>query len=194
MSRSAAVAADAVAAVHPGTATRAVALAVAVSAFGVLNAQLLSGPRLLYAMSRDGRFGRRFQTLNVRGAPAAAILLLGSLALLLLMVAYAAASDPIGAVDQLLTGVVFVDGLFFILTGAALLVLRWRRPAAERPVRVPLFPAVPILFVAGEGAVVTGAYLDPDMRASLLIGIAWIAAAAVLYAWRFRKQELPDEA
>jgi APA family basic amino acid/polyamine antiporter len=171
-----------------------VALAVAVSAFGVLNAQLLSGPRLIFAMSRDGRFGRRFQALNARGAPAPAILLLGSLAILLLMVAYAAASDPIGAVDQLLTGVVFVDGLFFILTGAALLVLRRRRPTAKRPVRVPLFPAVPILFVVGEGAVVTGAYLDPDMRASLLIGIAWIAAAAVLYAWRFRKQALPDEA
>jgi len=48
-----ALAADAVAAVWPTTGRRAVAAAVAVSSFGVLNAQLLAGPRLIHGMARD---------------------------------------------------------------------------------------------------------------------------------------------
>jgi basic amino acid/polyamine antiporter, APA family len=50
------LAADAVAAVWPGAGRRAIAAAVALSALGVLNAQLLSGPRLVYGMAADGRF------------------------------------------------------------------------------------------------------------------------------------------
>ena len=36
--------------------------------------------------------------------------------------------------------------LFFALTGFALIVLRRKRPGAERSVRVPLYPVVPLLF------------------------------------------------
>jgi APA family basic amino acid/polyamine antiporter len=93
----------------------------------------------------------------------------------------------VGAVDQLLTGVVFIDGVFFVLTGAALFVLRRRRADLPRPVRVPWFPWVPALFVLGEIAVVAGAYGDAAVRASALIGVGWIFAAALLYVARFQR-------
>jgi hypothetical protein len=49
-----ALAADAVSMKWPNAGARIIAGAVALSAFGVLNVQILSGPRLLYGMARDG--------------------------------------------------------------------------------------------------------------------------------------------
>ena len=89
-------------------------------------------------------------------------------------------------VDLLLNGVVLVDGVFFALTGLASLALARRFPHAERPVRMPGFPVVPLLFGLAEIAVVVGAWLDPSVRASARIGVAWIAAALILYLVRFR--------
>ncbi len=183
-----ATAADAVAAVWPGAGKRLVALAVAVSAFGVLNAQLLAGPRLVYGMARDGRFFRPFAQASERfGTPVAAIVLIGGLALVLLV----AAGGRV--VDRLLTGVVFIDAIFFVLTAAALLVLRRRRPAARRPVRVPLYPLVPLLFIAGELGVITGAALDPRVRGAAVIGLAWIVAGTVCYLLFFRGSQAGDQ-
>jgi APA family basic amino acid/polyamine antiporter len=183
-----ATAADAVAAVWPGAGRRLVALAVAVSAFGVLNAQLLSGPRLVYGMARDGRFFRPFAVASERfGTPVAAIVLIGGLALVLLVLAGER------AVDRLLTGVVFIDAIFFVLTAAALLVLRRRRPAARRPVRVPLYPLVPLLFIVCELGVIIGAALDPGVRGAAVIGLAWIVAGTVCYVLFFRSSQAGDQ-
>ncbi len=179
-----ALAADAVAVVLPGLGRRLVAAAVAVSAFGVLNAQLLTGPRLVYGLACDGRFFTPFARLDRRwGTPLPAVLLIGLTALALLL-----AAGPHG-IDRLLNGLVFIDGVFFALTGAALLVLRRRGGAASGDgFRVPAYPAVPLLFVVGELGVVAGAYLDPAVRGAAYIGLAWIAAAALLYALRFRSR------
>jgi len=179
-----ALAADAVAVVLPGLGRRLVAAAVALSAFGVLNAQLLTGPRLVYGMACDGRFFAPFARVDRRwGTPLPAVLLIGLTALALLL-----AAGPHG-IDRLLNGLVFIDGVFFALTGAALLVLRRRGGAASGDgFRVPAYPAVPLLFVVGELGVVAGAYLDPAVRGAAYIGLAWIAAAALLYALRFRSR------
>jgi APA family basic amino acid/polyamine antiporter len=177
------LAADAVGAVWPTTGPRVVAAAVAVSAFGVLNAQLLSGPRLICGMAGDGRFFRLFAHISPRSmTPVPAIGLLAVMALVLLFTARER------GVDRLLTGVVFIDGVFFALTGLALLVLRRRRANAERPVRVPGYPVVPLLFVTGELGVVAGAYADPAVRTAALVGLAWIVAAAACYLAFFARK------
>ncbi|MBC7834014.1 MAG: amino acid permease [Phycisphaerales bacterium] len=191
-----ALAADAVGVAFPGAGSRVIAGVVAVSAFGVLNSQLLTGPRLIYAMALDGRFFEWFGRLDPRrGTPARAIMLLATMSLVLLITARQ------NGLERLLTGVVFIDGVFFVATGAALLVLRERRRAkarealtsgiatsAEPPTfRAPGYPIVPLLFVIGELGVVVGAYLNPAVREAALIGIAWIFAAAVLYWVRFRR-------
>ncbi len=177
-----AIAADAVASVFPGAGRRIIAAAVAVSAFGVLNAQLLAGPRLVYGMARDGRFFRPFARVHSRyGTPVAAIVLIGVMASVLLVTAGARGLGP------LLAWVVVIDGIFFAMTGTALIVLRHRRPDADRPMRVPLF--VPILFVAGEGGIVLGATLDPSLRWPAVIGAAWILVALGFYLIWFRKRD-----
>jgi APA family basic amino acid/polyamine antiporter len=181
-----AVAADAVGAVWPSLGAKVVAGAVAISAFGVLNAQLLSGPRLLYTMARDGRFFRAFGKVHARfSTPWAAVALLGGLALLLL---YLTGQE---GVDRLLTGVVFIDGIFFVLTGICIFLLRKKMPDSPRPVRVPLYPVVPALFVLGELAVLGGALADPATRDAAGLGAAWIGGATLLYLALFQRRSVP---
>ncbi len=176
------LAADAVAKVWPQIGGRLAGAAVAVSAFGVLNAQLLGGPRLIYSMASDGRFFRVFARVNARArTPIAAIVLLGFMALVLLI----AAGE--NAVGKLTTGVVFIDSVFFALTGLALIVLRKRRPNVERPVRVPGYPVVPLLFVLGELGILGGALFYSEQRPTALIGVGWILGATVLYFLLFRR-------
>src|SRR5262249_10349300 len=124
------LAADAVSVASPGLGRRIAAAAVAVSAFGVLNAQFLTGPRLTWAMARDGLFFRVSARLSPRfSPPAAAILLLGLLASGLTL------GLGLERTDLLTTGVVVVDASFFALSGLALPILRRRDRAADRAPR-----------------------------------------------------------
>jgi len=185
VAESRAVAADAVSVVMPDLGRRLIAAAVAVSAFGVLNAQLLAGPRLIFGMACDGRFFRPFANLHPRlGTPTAAIALLTIMSLLILGAALASGSTR--PIDQLLNGTMFIDVTFFALTGIALIVLRRTRPDAARPVRVPGYPIVPLLFVLGELGALVGSMLNPEVRGAAIIGAIWIAAAALVYGLWFR--------
>lgn len=177
-----AVAADAVASVMPNIGRRLIAGAVAISAFGVLNAQLLAGPHLIYGMARDGRFFAAFGRMSRRFAtPVAAIALLTIVALVPLLLL-----REIDRIDQLLTWAVLIDSIFFGLTAIALIVLRRTRPNALRPVRVPGYPVTPLLFAMGVAGTVVGSFLDPNVRGAAMIGAAWIAGAALVYAIWFR--------
>jgi APA family basic amino acid/polyamine antiporter len=183
VARSETLAADAVAVVFAGPGRRAVAAAVAISALGVLNAQLLTGPRLLYALARDGRLWPVLGRVHAgTGSPTPAIMVLAAAAIVLLLAAGK------NGIDRLLTGVVLVDAVFFALTGIASLVLARRYPHATRPVRMPGFPLVPALFGLAEIGVVIGAWLDPEVRSAAAIGAIWMAAALGLYLIRFRKR------
>jgi len=177
-----ALAAEAVSRIWPRVGGNLVAGAVAFSAFGVLNAQLLTGPRLVCGMARDGRFFSIFGGVhsNLR-TPLNAIALLGGMGLIMLL----AAGEQ--GVDQILTGVVMIDSGFFLLTGLAVIVLRCRRPGDVRPVRVPLYPVVPILFALGELAVMVGAFLVPKYRNGAVIGGLWVLAGVACYALFFRQ-------
>jgi basic amino acid/polyamine antiporter, APA family len=182
VSTSRALAADAVSAKWPASGGRIVAMAVALSAFGVLNVQILSGPRLLYGMARDGRFFAVFGRPHPRFAtPASALALVGAIAAALVVAAGK------NAIDRLLTGVVIVDAVFFMLTGAAVIVLRRKLPRAERPVRVPLYPLTPLLFVLLELVIIYGAFQIEANRAAAWIGLFTILISVVLFAVRFRR-------
>ena len=176
-----ALAADAVSTVWPGVGARVIAMAVALSAFGVLNVQILSGPRLLYGMARDGRFFAVFGHAHPRFAtPALAIAFVASISAALIL------SAGKGGIDKLLTGLVLIDAVFFGLTGLALIVLRRKRPDADRPVHTPLYPVVPILFLMFECVIIYGAFRMG--AAAAWIGVVWIAAASACYALFFRKR------
>ncbi len=152
---------------------RLVAGAVAVSAFGVLNAQFLTGPRLVWALSSDGRFFAPFARLHPTFAtPAPAILLLAGLSLVVLFVA---------GIGDLTNWVVVVDALFFALTGLALVRFQLR----DGTLGMVSVAAVGFAFL--ELAAVYGAVIDPKVQAAAFAGFAWVGVAALIWAVRFRR-------
>jgi APA family basic amino acid/polyamine antiporter len=117
---------------------RAMAICVMVSTFGCVNGMILMGARLYYVMARDGLFFRPAGSLNGAGVPAASLLMQAGWAVLLVFT---------GAYGELLDYVMFAAVLFYALATVGLVVLRIREPTAPRPVRVPLYPLAPILYL-----------------------------------------------
>jgi APA family basic amino acid/polyamine antiporter len=126
------------------TGARLIAAAIAISTIGFLSQSMLTAPRVYYAMARDGLFFRRIGSLDPRTrAPAAAIVLQGTVAAMIAFLPY----------DRILNYVVAIDAVFFGLTGAALLVFRRReerehRAGAVPRVRTPGHPVTTLIFVA----------------------------------------------
>ncbi len=179
---SSAIAADAVGVFWPGVGARMVAGAITISALGVLNAQLLSGPRLICGMAQSGKFFAPFAKVSARTrTPLAAILFLGGLGLAILLIAADAER-----IDNLLTSVVLVDSVFFFMTGLALFLLRRRTENSGSSFRTPLYPLFPALFVIGELLILAGAFLNPKYYQGAWVGIVWILAALICYAIFFR--------
>ena len=185
VANSQALAADAVGNRWQGIGKKIVGFAIAASGFGVLNAQLLCGPRLISGMAREGKFFRVFSNVSkTTHTPLPAIFMLGSLGLVILSVA----GNP-DRIDTVLNGVVLVDTVFFFVTGMAIFRLRQKSSRGEiepSSFRVPFYPVVPILFLVGELLVLTGAFMVDKYRSGAWIGLIWIVAALLFYMFFFR--------
>ncbi len=114
------------------------ALAIIICILGSLNATTMVGPRIYYAMARDGLFPRLLGSVNrVTRVPVAAILAQGLWASVIVLSA---------TLGRILAFTVLVIWLLSAVTAGAVFVLRWRRPGLERPYRTWGYPWVPALF------------------------------------------------
>ncbi len=171
MAGSDAVAADMMRVAFGERGAAAMSVIVVVAALTSANATMITGARSVYAVGRDfpalsfiGRWDER------NGSPRMAMLVQGALSLLLVIVAAGTFDGFRVAVEY--TAPVF--WLFFLLVGISLFVLRRRDPSVDRPFRVPLYPALPLLFCA------TSAYM---LYSSLAYtGAGALAGVAVLFA------------
>jgi APA family basic amino acid/polyamine antiporter len=156
---------------------RAMSLAVLVSVFGCISATVISGPRVFYAMARDGLFFRRLAEIHPRfRTPAHAIVFQG---------VWSAALCLSGTYTRLYTFVVFAAVLFYALAGASVIVLRRKHPEWERPYRTWGYPWTPLLYV-GVCVVVLGATIVSQPKESG-VGLAILALGLPAYAfWRRR--------
>ena len=133
------VASDAVEAAVGRAGGAAVAAAIAISALGTAGIFTLTTPRVYWAMAERGLFFRGMADLHPRWrTPARAILLQTAWAAVLVL--------AWGTFESLVSYVLFVDWLFFGLTGAAVFILR-RRHGAPAHYRVPGYPLVPLAFI-----------------------------------------------
>lgn len=110
------------------------------SALGTLNGGILTGSRIPFAMASDGQFPEALAKVDPKTqTPVTSIVLLAVWASLLTVS---------GTFDQLTTLVVFVDITMDVLGSASIFVLRRKMPQAERPYRTPLYPLVPLAYLA----------------------------------------------
>jgi APA family basic amino acid/polyamine antiporter len=145
----------------------AMAAAIMISTFGCNNGLILAGARVYYAMARDGLFFRRTATINRHSVPAAALIAQAIWTVLLTLPRTVTTDATTGAVSygnvytQLLEYIVSADLVFYVLLVVAVIVLRKKRPDAERPYRMRGYPIVPIVSVV--------------LAAFLIVDLAWLA-------------------
>ena len=109
---------------------------------GSVSAMVLAGPRVYFAMARDGVFPQAIATVHPRfHTPARAIFLQSTWCTILICVS---------AFESLVVYVSFILVLFAGLAVLGVFVLRARRPDLPRPFRVPAYPFLPALFVAAS--------------------------------------------
>ncbi len=132
------VGAAALATVFGDTAKYLMAGLIMISTFGCNNGLILAGSRLFQAMAAENLFFKKASGLNSKGVPAYALILQGI---------WASALCLSGSYGDLLGYATFASLVFYIVTIAAIFVLRKKEPTAERPYKAFGYPVVPILYI-----------------------------------------------
>jgi APA family basic amino acid/polyamine antiporter len=114
------------------------AVFVMISTFGCNHGLILAGPRVYYAMARDGLFFKKVGEINKKGVPGFAIVIQGIWAILLCLS---------GTYSNLLDYVIFAVLLFFTLTIIAIFILRIKKPEIPRPYKAFGYPVIPVIYI-----------------------------------------------
>lgn len=171
MAASELVAAEAASAVLGGVGASLVAGLVLLSTFGALNGTMMSGPRVFFALGRDGLFFKQIGAVHPRGkTPHVAILLATVMG-----IGYVS----VRSFEELAEA--FILGLwpFFMLAVLAVFRLRRSRPELPRPYRTRGYPVVPILFLLVSGAMLLNALWAQPLSTLFSFGI--IASGVPVY-------------
>ncbi len=155
---------------------------VMISVFGCLNANILFGPRVFYAMARDGAFFRTMGRLGGRSrVPTGA--LWGQ-------AVWSAVLCLSGTYESLYKYMLFALLLFFAATGLAVFVLRRRMPGKARPYRTWGYPVVPLLFILMCLAVFLSIVLSEPLKSLAGAGLL-LAGWPAYFLWRRRGARRP---
>jgi APA family basic amino acid/polyamine antiporter len=150
---------------------------VMVSVFGCLNANIIFGPRVFYAMARDGHFFRSMGRLGARSrVPVSA--LWGQ-------AAWSSVLCLSGTYESLYEYMVFALLLFFAATGLAVFVLRHKSPGMPRPYRTWGYPVVPLIFIFMCLAVFSSIVISQPLKSAVGAGLL-LAGFPVYLVWKGR--------
>ena len=153
-----------------GVGAAVIAAAVMLAAFSGLNASMLTGSRIFFAMADRDLFFRVVARVSPRfQSPSVAIGLASALG-----IAYVLENDFAQLADKFILGI----WPFYALAVAAVFVLRRRRPDLVRPYRVWGYPVVPLVFLLASVFMLVNALVtDPrNTGVTLLIILAGIPA------------------
>jgi APA family basic amino acid/polyamine antiporter len=148
---------------------------ITVSVLGALNVTVMIGPRIYFAMAKDGLFFQGLTRVHPRFfTPSNAIALQAIWSSLLILT---------GTFGFLLNYVSVVITVFSMLTVSAVLVLRRKRPELKRPYRIWGYPLLPILFVLVSLGIALSTLREKPVDALWGVGIVALGIPAYLF-WR----------
>jgi basic amino acid/polyamine antiporter, APA family len=147
-----------------------------VSIAASISAMVLAGPRVYFAMARDGLFAAPAARIHPRfRAPVSAIATQAVWSGILVLC---------GSLSQLVAYTGFAVVLFSGVAVAAVFVLRRREPSADRPFRAWGYPVAPAVFVLASALMVGNEiWRNPEPS---MTGVVIIALGVPLYWWMRR--------
>lgn len=125
-------------AIFGASGTAVIAILILISSFGCANGMILAGARVYYSMAQDGLFFKKTGELNKNAVPEYA---------LWLQFLVAVALSLSGRYGDLLDMISFVVVIFYVLTIAAIYVLRKKEPNLDRPYKAWGYPILPAIYI-----------------------------------------------
>ena len=151
--------------------SRVISAAIALGLLSVLSAMILTGPRVYYAMSKDGLFFGLFGKVSrTRHTPAHSIFLQAAIAILMVATA---------SYDKLLLYIGFTLSLVAMLTVVGMIYLRLKRPLDGPGYRTFGYPVTPLLFIIGNIWIIYFSIASRPVPA--LAGLVTIAVGIGIY-------------
>lgn len=129
-----------------------------VTVLSAINSGLLVGPRILFAMARDGLAPRQVTSVNEGGTPTRALFLCSFASIAMVLTG---TFDTLIAIGSILFVAVYISGFF------SLLVLRRREPELARPYKAWWYPWSTVAVLVASAAFLTGSIVG-DPRHSLI--------------------------
>lgn len=187
VANSKAVASDVFKVLYGNPGIQVAALGVMCSTFGATQSNLITGPRIYFAMARDGLLPAHLATVHSRyETPANAVLAQSIWASLLVIVTYIVSENPNAAFDTLTNFVIFGGSLFYAMAVGAVFVLRFRRPELHRPYRTWGYPITPALYLLAFAGALVSMLIDSWKESA--IGCVLILAGVVFYFLAVRRE------
>lgn len=155
-----------------------IAVLVVISAMGSMNGTIMTAPRVYYAMAKDGLFSNWFGYIHpTYKTPSNAILAHCVWAAVILLVR--------GQFETIASGMVFAILIFYVLTTASLFKLR-NRENDTNAFKVPLYPLLPAIYIAGILCLVILRVIYEWEKS--LVDLAFITIGVpFLFFWRRKK-------
>lgn len=164
----------------PNGAAQLVALISLCVVLSLLNAVLLTAPRIVYALGRDGLLPRQTTWVTNGGTPSVALGLSSATAALAILS---------GTFEQIIDVSALLFVVNYLTAYSAVIVLRRREPDAPRSFRVPAYPWTTLLVLGGSAAYLGFAFLD-DPRTGSAAAAALTLVGAVSW-WIARRRAAP---
>jgi APA family basic amino acid/polyamine antiporter len=159
-------------------------VAVGLTFLATVSAFIITGPRVYYAMARDGLFPSVAGYVSSKGhVPVYAMLGQSACAIVILFV-----TDFQNLYKYASVGL----SLFALLFIGAVYVLRWRRPDIQRPFRVPGYPLVPAIFMVVTLFMAVFAFKQWWKPSTYSLG-SILVGVPVYYVWSLVRRQ-PDKA
>lgn len=171
------LASDAMQTIAGETGAKWLTIVMMLSALGALHCNFMTGPRVPYAMSRDGQFFRFAKQIQpVFRSPSGAVVFQGCMTTLLVLT---------GTYEEIYSLDMFAVWIFLLLTAVALIRLRIHEPALARPYRAWGYPWTTLIFAAAALAMTVNLWLVRPIRSSIGLALILLGIPFFFY-WRKR--------
>lgn len=148
----------------------------------LLNAILMIGTRILFALGRDGLLFSRLAAVNAGGTPGAATVATTAVAIALIAT---------GTFERLVALTAFYLAFNYAAACVALVVLRRREPALPRPLRAWGYPWSAVVVVVGALAFLIGVVIADTRAAAIALGGLTVGLVLQVVLRRMRRPGQP---
>ena len=188
MAKSDRIAADAMNAAVGPLGASLVAFVILFSIMGAANGHILTGPRVYYAMAKDGLFFRKMAEVHPKfRTPHISLLIVGAWSIALSL-------GPTGKFEELLKFAVFGAWIFLGLAVFGVFILRRKRPDLPRPYKTLGYPVTPAVFVLAAAFVLVNTLVKSFWNSFASLALIALGIPAYLYWNRKRAKPAGPEA